>query len=648
MSNIFDFCSKKKTPSLGGFLKDAEDTVQFDPSGRDVTLKSSTACHMLSGPVFHCRDWSNQELAHIYRVKRLLDAAGVPNNLERGLTDEGDPWCVFCTAAGDVFIHLCKIDGQYVLDSPNLRAPISGQDFTDLIASFSAGALRRSVAKDTDRQVINLEPNGKVFLHPAVLLAALIWSIYLNSEDLVMFAPSDEAPDKGEKLASITSVNEAAQAPLSVQEEAEEALFMQPPAPSEHPTGVRSTDELREGLQWREVAIKSAVVLSPTSIAVGLTSIAIAVGIMNESVLDAKPETDVDALDASQDKEGDDGHAAATKIAQEGNAHKIDLAALLEANFDHIHVEASLREEIDANLGMAIDLSGEPHLALLAYQEVEPELELTTTAQENWVTGSASRKEPISSDKIIYGTPPKEAKLPESSPQDKVAEAVELAPPTATKSAPAFDYASFYTLKSSFAGSFKAFDIDGVTVEATFDIESSDALATALLKSIPQEDMERDTEYSGNYSTVAEAPTSSTSATPVAAPAAIAKPIYQPKPEPKFQDQFYEPKIVEVSVPAAQPAHAPPTEAPRSQPAKIEPLPFEMINLKAQRYIDYLMNREDDLEVLAFSNEVVLIDFAAYQGNPGDTYLKSWSTEDGMVVSTVGLKADFYSFGLIV
>ena len=130
MTNIFPFTSKKTVSKENDFLKDSDETLVFSADAQDVSLGAFDL--ILPSP----KDWTNQELASIYRVKRLLDAAGVPNILERGITDEGDPWCVFCTPMSDVFVHLCRVDHRYILDSPNLKSPLVGTDFGNLIAQF--------------------------------------------------------------------------------------------------------------------------------------------------------------------------------------------------------------------------------------------------------------------------------------------------------------------------------------------------------------------------------------------------------------------------------------------------------------------------------------------------------------------------------
>src|SRR5579863_4682664 len=44
------------------------------------------------------RDWTQRELSEFYRVESALIQAGMALETERGVTDEGEPWFVFCRA----------------------------------------------------------------------------------------------------------------------------------------------------------------------------------------------------------------------------------------------------------------------------------------------------------------------------------------------------------------------------------------------------------------------------------------------------------------------------------------------------------------------------------------------------------------------
>ncbi|MBP8937606.1 MAG: hypothetical protein KBG72_03905 [Agrobacterium sp.] len=144
-------------------------------------------------------DWTNQELADLYRVESLLVQAGIRISTARGRTDEGDPWFVFCKEDGDVFVHLARIGGAYLLDSPGLGDVLHGDDFAELIGRFVAQVAARA-APGSDN-VVMLRPrmlhDRTVRLHPAIMLAALVWSLYLASDDFASAAHAMEELSAG-------------------------------------------------------------------------------------------------------------------------------------------------------------------------------------------------------------------------------------------------------------------------------------------------------------------------------------------------------------------------------------------------------------------------------------------------------------------
>ena len=199
MTNILKFPERPEEMTGREFLQDGDDILRFDSPRQE---QDRPAFSPPQEPDFleHSRnkDWSNQELADLFRVKRLLDSARVANEVDRGVTDEGDPWFLFCDGNGEVFIHLCRLDGVYILDSPSIAQPLRGQDFNALVDQFIA---RRSAGTDenpgatTGHRVVRLERDGKVFLHPSTMLTALVWTLIMASEDLVMLMPDGAAPD---------------------------------------------------------------------------------------------------------------------------------------------------------------------------------------------------------------------------------------------------------------------------------------------------------------------------------------------------------------------------------------------------------------------------------------------------------------------
>lgn len=112
------------------------------------------------------RDWTQQELAEFYRVESVLGAAGINVEMDRGLSDEGDPWFAFCRPQnGDVIIHFARYDGTYIAASGALGQVLRGRNFRELVDAFIA---RQPLVMPGQN-----EPSS-VVLHPSALLTALV------------------------------------------------------------------------------------------------------------------------------------------------------------------------------------------------------------------------------------------------------------------------------------------------------------------------------------------------------------------------------------------------------------------------------------------------------------------------------------------
>ena len=153
-------------------------------------------------PFFHrseprARDWTQQELAEFYRVESALVQAGTQLETERGLSDEGEPWFVFCRAdTGDVFIHFARIDGVYVVDGAAFKAPARGADFAALVRALIE---RYPLAQIRERS------RGNVFVHPAALLIALVGAAFFHSNDAKAAEPTDGRTEEGRRSLIVTS-----------------------------------------------------------------------------------------------------------------------------------------------------------------------------------------------------------------------------------------------------------------------------------------------------------------------------------------------------------------------------------------------------------------------------------------------------------
>ena len=110
--------------------------------------------------------WTNTELAELYRVEHALVQAKIVIETDRGVTDEGDPWFVFCRADGEVVVHVTRFGGCYRLYSPALPTPLTGPSFSTLTKSFLSGL--RTPA----------QPDATVAIHPAALLSVLVAAIF--------------------------------------------------------------------------------------------------------------------------------------------------------------------------------------------------------------------------------------------------------------------------------------------------------------------------------------------------------------------------------------------------------------------------------------------------------------------------------------
>jgi len=146
--------------------------------------------------------WSNQELADLYRTQRILALAGVTTQVDRGITDEGDPWFVFLDSQDEVLVHFSHFDGAYMVTSQMQDAPIKGDSLQDLVAEFSRRVKPVMQAGQSGQNVVSIAKRNRdvVFIHPAAALAALVWSIYLMSDELIAATPmiaAGEAEDTG-------------------------------------------------------------------------------------------------------------------------------------------------------------------------------------------------------------------------------------------------------------------------------------------------------------------------------------------------------------------------------------------------------------------------------------------------------------------
>ena len=131
-------------------------------------------------------DWSNAELAELYRVQHALGQAGIPHEVYRGLTDEGDPWFTFGLPDGEVIVHITRYDGLYRLHAAVLPEPLTGTSFQALTKAF-VGKIPTPAKQPKDSSVV---------IHPSALLGLIIASIFFACDFLTpQSAKAAEAGD---------------------------------------------------------------------------------------------------------------------------------------------------------------------------------------------------------------------------------------------------------------------------------------------------------------------------------------------------------------------------------------------------------------------------------------------------------------------
>src|SRR5215831_5644708 len=136
--------------------------------------------------------WTNEELAELYRVEHALVQAHISIETDHGVTDEGDPWFIFCRTGGEVVIHATRFGGLYRLYSPALPQPLTGASFSALTRSFVSGL----------QNPIKAQADASVTIHPAALLSVIIAAIFYSID--FHSVPAQAAQESSEKGAEPT------------------------------------------------------------------------------------------------------------------------------------------------------------------------------------------------------------------------------------------------------------------------------------------------------------------------------------------------------------------------------------------------------------------------------------------------------------
>ena len=104
---------------------------------------------------------------------------------DRGVSDEGDPWFVFCREeGGDPVVHFARIDGQYIIASPAYKGVARGLDFRSMVQDLIS---RHKLAP------VHKEQKSNIFMHPAALLVIVVGTAFFKTPGE---ARADEAHKK--------------------------------------------------------------------------------------------------------------------------------------------------------------------------------------------------------------------------------------------------------------------------------------------------------------------------------------------------------------------------------------------------------------------------------------------------------------------
>lgn len=123
------------------------------------------------------RNWTNQELAELYRVHDVLNQAGMAVQMDSGLSDEGDPWFIFFhEESQEVIAHFARIDGQIIAAAVGVEKVLKGRDFSVIIKEILAQHPVALPQQQSRGKIV------KLHLHPAIILSAFVCAAFLHSK----------------------------------------------------------------------------------------------------------------------------------------------------------------------------------------------------------------------------------------------------------------------------------------------------------------------------------------------------------------------------------------------------------------------------------------------------------------------------------
>ena len=146
-----------------------------DDAQRSIDLVLKQNVTLFSHALRKSRDWSVQDLAEFYRVESALIQGGMRVVTDRGLSDEGDPWFVFCRAQdGEPIAHFARIDSQYIIASPAYEGVTRGLDFRVMVQELIERHKLSLINNDRDKK-------SNIHIHPAALLIILVGAAFFKT-----------------------------------------------------------------------------------------------------------------------------------------------------------------------------------------------------------------------------------------------------------------------------------------------------------------------------------------------------------------------------------------------------------------------------------------------------------------------------------
>ena len=502
-------------------------------------------------------DWTNQELASLYRAQRLLSLTGVSFDVDRGLSDEGEPWFIFLDETQQVLAHFCRIGGSYHLDSRAQTHLLTAPSLEALVGCFARRNEMLQMADSGESRVDVIDFSKAVrtgvLMHPSTSLAALIWSAYILADGLVLPAWSEDS-DRPSLAGTDVNID-------LVTNDVEGQLI----APIELLTEVSETTGLIYDAEAREANASAPVILFGCGASYVMNVIALGLTTLSASYGLSKLAMPVNLLLP----ESDDTVSAVSL------AHR-ELTNEIYADYANFFVD----------LPSAVNL-----LSQVTFGKDQTTDELKAANLEAGdVNYTSIFLETLQSTTTVM--------------QDSGIELLwkDQAPPVS-----------------------QAGDVPSIATKA----EETDAALDVghLSKSLANQDFFSDlSEF--NVVEVSEVIEMAQVLTSMALPVLGGSVLLEGTGADLTSERG---TVLDPSLATVDPT-----------------ITYALFDQDAHDFVVYLLHKEQDLQRTKYDGEVILVDVDALGGGGGAVYARSWSFDDGSVLSTIGLKSDFELFGLVV